>query len=101
MLQSQLQQELSVSQILRVYGKQFRQIKRRFSDEQDGRCAMGVILSYCGWNGKLSSLSETSASWRAAQRALKKVGIRKGSIIDRNDSGYSYDEIADYIERYH
>jgi hypothetical protein len=93
-----LQQEISISQVLRVYGKQFKQIKRRFSDGQDGRCAMGVILSYCGWDGKLDSLSETSASWRAAQRTLRKIRISRGSIIDRNDSGYTFDEIADYID---
>ena len=67
------QQELTVSQILRVYGKQFKQIKRRFSDEQDGRCAMGVILSYWGWDGKLNSLCEASKSSQAARQALKKA----------------------------
>jgi hypothetical protein len=43
-----LEQELTVSQILRVYGKQFRQITERYSDAQNGRCAMGVIVSYYG-----------------------------------------------------
>jgi hypothetical protein len=98
MLQTLQQQEISISQILRVYGKQFKQVKGRYSDEQDGRCAMGVILSYCGWDGKLDSLSKTSAGWHAAQRALKKAGIRRVSIIDQNDSGYSFEEIADYID---
>ena len=47
------QQVLSISEVLRTYGKQFKQIKRRFSDEHNGRCAMGVILSYYGWDGRL------------------------------------------------
>jgi hypothetical protein len=42
------QQELTVPQILRVYGKQFRQITERYSDGQNGRCALGVIMSYYG-----------------------------------------------------
>ena len=37
--------ELSVSQILLVYGKQFKQIKMRLSDELNSTCAMGFILS--------------------------------------------------------
>ena len=43
-----LRQELTVSQILRTYGKQFRQITERYSDGHDGRCALGVIMSYYG-----------------------------------------------------
>jgi hypothetical protein len=47
-----LRQELTVSQILRTYGKQFRQITERYSDGHDGRCALGVIMSYYGWTGQ-------------------------------------------------
>jgi hypothetical protein len=47
-----LKQELTVSEILRTYGKQFKQITERYSDGQNGRCALGVIMSYYGWNGK-------------------------------------------------
>lgn len=92
---------LSIPQILRVYGKQFKQIKRRFSDEQNGRCAMGVILSYYGWDGKLNSLCDESSSSLAARRALRSVGISRDCIMDQNDSGYTFEEIADYLERYY
>jgi hypothetical protein len=54
MSQLQLQQQqhqLSIPEILQVYGRQFKQIKRRLSDEQDGICAIGLILSYYGWDG--------------------------------------------------
>ena len=62
---------------------------------------MGVILSYYGWDGKLDSLSESSSSSWAAQQALRSIGISRSCIIDRNDSGYTFDEIADYLEQYY
>ena len=43
---------MTVSHILHTYGKQFRQIQMRYSDGEDGRCAIGVIMSYLGGNGK-------------------------------------------------
>jgi hypothetical protein len=98
-----LTQELSISQILRVYGKQFKQIKRRFSDERNGMCAMGVILSYYGWDGKLNSLCDESSSSLAARQALRSIGISRGCIMQQhqNDSGSMFEEIADYLERYY
>jgi hypothetical protein len=50
--QQVLKQELTISQILRTYGKQFKQIAQQYSDGHNGRCALGVIMSYYGWNGK-------------------------------------------------
>ena len=46
------EQQLTISQILREHGKQFRQIQKRYSDGHSGRCAIGVIMSYFGWSGK-------------------------------------------------
>ena len=43
--------ELTVSQILREYGKQFTQITDQYSDGHNGRCAIGVMMSYFGWDG--------------------------------------------------
>jgi hypothetical protein len=94
-------QELSISQILRIHGKQFKQIQRDFSDERNGRCAMGVILSYYGWDGKLNSLSHASPTSQTARRAMTRIGISGSWIMKQNDSGYTFDEIADYIERYY
>jgi hypothetical protein len=45
-------QGLTVSQILRVYGKQFTQITGWYTDGRNGRCAGGVLMSYYGWNGR-------------------------------------------------
>ena len=92
-----LRQELTVSQILRVYGKQFTQITEKYSDGRNGRCAIGIIMSYYGWNGK----DDTQASGKllGALIALGHAGIDKKLLIDLNDSGFTFDEIADYLER--
>ena len=41
----QYKQQLTISQILRVYGKQFRQISEMYSDGRNGRCVVGVIMT--------------------------------------------------------
>jgi hypothetical protein len=91
-----LRQELTVSQILRTYGKQFTQITERYSDGNNGRCAMGVIMSYFGWNGK----DDIRASRRllSAFIALTHTGGSKDLVVQLNDSGMSFDEIADYLD---
>lgn len=95
--QQVLKQKLTVSQILRTYGKQFTQIIERYSDGRNGRCAIGVIMSYYGWNGK----DDTQASGKLLGTliALGHAGIDKHLLIHLNDSGFTFDEIADYVER--
>ena len=67
--QQQIQtQELSVSQILRVYGKQFTQITEQYSDGRNGRCAIGVLMSYFGWDGRDDS--RASRNFLSAFNAL-------------------------------
>ena len=96
--QELLIQELTISQILRTYGKQFRQITERYSDGHDGRCAMGVILSYFGWDGKANS--DLTRSVKAALPTIAKNGLHDDiSIIELNDEGWSFDEIANYLDR--
>src|ERR671911_233714 len=94
--QQLLKQELTFSQILRTYGKQFKQIQMQYSDGRNGRCVMGVIMSYFGWNDK----DDSSAARKllAALIALRHERIDKGLLIDLNDSGYTFDEIADYLD---
>ena len=91
-----LRQELTVSQILRTYGKQFTQITERYSDGNNGRCVMGVIMSYFGWNGK----DDVRASRKllSAFIALTHAGVSKDLAVQLNDSGMSFDEIADYLD---
>ena len=40
--QQVLKQELTISQILCTYGKQFKQITQQYSDGHNGRCALAV-----------------------------------------------------------
>jgi hypothetical protein len=91
-----LKQELTVSQILRTYGKQFTQITERYSDGHNGRCAIGVLMSYFGWNGKDDI--RASGKLLSAFIALTHAGVSKDLVVQFNDSGMSFDEIADYID---
>jgi hypothetical protein len=95
--QQLLTKELSISQILRAYGKQFTQIREQYTDGVNGRCAMGVIMSYYGWDGKCCTNAERRLY--AALVALRRAGISKESLIELNDSGMTFEEIADYVER--
>jgi hypothetical protein len=94
--QQLLKQELTVSQILRIHGKQFRQITKRYSDGRNGRCALGVIMSYHGWNGKDDS--NASSKLLGTLIVLRQAGIDKNEIIEMNDSGFTFDEIAGYLD---
>ena len=78
MSQQQLlfKQELTISQILRTYGKQFTQTQMQYSDGKNGRCAIGVIMSYFGWDGTDEEL-----------------------LMELNDLGMTFDEIADYLDQ--
>ena len=76
-----LRQELTVSQILRTYGKQYRQITERYSD-----------------GGKDDS--QAASKSLGTSIALKYAGIDKNSLTDMNDSGMSFDEIADYLDKF-
>jgi hypothetical protein len=57
---------------------------------------MGVIMSYYGWNGKDGS--NASSKLLGALIALRKVGIDNNLLIELNDSGFSFDEIANYFD---
>ncbi|HEX2304919.1 MAG TPA: hypothetical protein VHH33_01395 [Nitrososphaeraceae archaeon] len=93
----QSNQESSISQIIRTYGKQFRQIRKQYTDGLSGRCVMGVIMSYYGWDGKCITNAERRLY--AALVALRQAGISKELLIELNDSGATFDEIADYLDR--
>jgi hypothetical protein len=88
---------MTVSQILRTHGKRFTQIQKKYSDGLNGRCAMYVIMSYYGWNGKESAFG--SSELLAALFALRHASISTNLTIDLNDSGMAFDEIADYLDR--
>jgi hypothetical protein len=92
-----IRQELTVSQILRVYGKQFTQVQMQYSDGHNGRCAMGVIMSYFGWDGRVNF--DAATNLLAVSDELIHAGIDEDLLIDMNDSGFTFDEIADYLDR--
>jgi hypothetical protein len=96
-INKQSNQESSISQIIRTYGKQFKQIRKQYTDGLEGRCVMGVIMSYYGWDGKCITNSERRLY--AALVALRQAGISKELLIELNDSGATFDEIADYLDR--
>ena len=90
-------QEASISQIIRTYGKQFKQIRKQYTDGLGGRCVMGVIMSYYGWDGKCITNAERKLY--AALVALRQAGISKELLIELNDCGATFDDIADYLDR--
>lgn len=92
----QSNQQLSIPQIIRTCGKQFRQIRKQYTDGAGGRCVMGVIMSYYGWDGKCITNAERRLY--AALTALRQAGISKELLIELNDSGATFDEIADYLD---
>jgi hypothetical protein len=90
------QEKLSITQILHTYGKQFTQIREQYSDGLNGRCAMGVIMSYYGWDGKDSPGAERKLL--ATLIALRHAGISKDLVMKLNDTGMTFDEIADFLD---
>ena len=91
------QEEASISAIIRTYGKHFTQIRKRYSDGLGGRCVMGLIMSYYGWDGKCITNAERKLY--AALVALRRAGISKELLIELNDSGATFDYIADYLDK--
>ncbi|HVD06952.1 MAG TPA: hypothetical protein VNB67_00785, partial [Nitrososphaeraceae archaeon] len=81
-ISQQSNQESSISQIIRTYGKQFTQIRKQYTDGLDGRCVMGVIMSYYGWDGKCITNAERRLY--AALVALRQAGISKELLIELN-----------------
>jgi hypothetical protein len=92
-----IKQDLTVPQILREYGKRFTQVHGRYSNGLNGRCALGVIMSYYGWNGKDDS--QAASKLLGTLIALRCAGVDKNLLIEMNDSGYSFNEIANYLDR--
>ena len=96
-ISNESKQEASISQIIRTYGKQFKQIRKQYTDGLSGRCVMGVIMSYYGWDGKCITNAERRLY--AALVALRRAGISKELLIELNVSGATFDDIADYLDK--
>ena len=90
-------EEASISQIIRTYGKNFTQVRKQYTDGLGGRCVMGLIMSYYGWDGKCITNAERKLY--AALVALRRAGISQELLIELNDSGATFDDIADYLDK--
>ena len=97
LISEESKKEESISQIIRTYGKHFNQIRKRYTDGLGGRCVMGLIMSYYGWDGKCITNAERKLY--AALVALQRAGISKELLIELNDSGATFDDIADYLDK--
>jgi hypothetical protein len=67
-----------------------------YSDGSNGRCAVSVLVSYFGWNGR-DDYNAISGLFTALAE-LKHAGIDEDLLINLNNSGYSFDEIANYLD---
>ena len=54
-------------------------------------------MSYLGWNGK--DEPDPAQILLASFDHMKQADIDEGLLMDLNDSGYTFDEIADYLDR--
>ena len=54
-------------------------------------------MSYYGWNGRDDS--QAASKLLGTLIALRSVGIDNNSLIEMNDTDFSFDEIADYLDR--
>jgi hypothetical protein len=97
------------SQILRIHGKQFKQIKGSYTDNANGRCAMGVIADYLGWKDqkrhKLGNNTVVMFDDNIVEKMTKLYDTTKLdeplplSIVKMNDfRNKTFDEIADWLE---
>src|SRR2546426_8028671 len=81
-------------QLIRMskYGKIFGD----FADGNNGRCAVGAIVSELGWDG-----SNFDKPWSDVMGSIQLHAIHLGvNIVNDNDNnGLSWEEIADKLEK--
>jgi hypothetical protein len=91
----QILQERKLSEIVRNIP--YRQIKNALGDLMDGRCVIGGIMCYCGWDGK-DYWSNNALEIQT--RVLDMVGGTEmwQVLVDKNNSGESFEMMADWLE---
>jgi hypothetical protein len=55
-------------------------------------------MSYYGWNG--TDISQAARKLTHALMALESSGIDNSVLVEMNDSGFTFDEIANYLTRF-
>ena len=85
-----------LSQIIRSFT--FPQIQNLLADHKGGYCIMGGLYKYFGYDFAIAK--EFSTDSIPAYREIKKLcgDISLHHLIDMNNSGSTFDEIADYVE---
>ena len=58
-------------------------------------------MSYYGWNGISKYGFEVARSSLATLVALRREGVSYWAVMEMNDSGATFDEIADFLDRNH
>ncbi len=58
-------------------------------------------MSYYGWNGNSKYCFDAAKSSLAALVALRRDSVSYWAVIEMNDSGLTFDEIADFLDRNH
>jgi len=92
----QLKQEMGpvkLSQILRQ--TKVKQIQCDLSDGKGGFCALGVLANFYGWDGK----GHAGEFYLRVIKELGKGGLETWHIFNKNDSGWSFEQIADFLEQ--
>lgn len=76
-----------------------KQIKYQRSDNRDGRCAIGALMGYEGWDGR----HDTDMDRKEELRYVIKVGQALSldvytNVFAKNDAGWTFNEIADWLD---
>jgi hypothetical protein len=86
---------MSYSKLLRLFVGKYGKICGDFADRNDGRCAVGAIVSELGWDG-----SNADKPWSDLMGYIQLHAIHQGvNIVEDNDNGLSWEQIADKLEK--
>jgi hypothetical protein len=91
----QLKQEMGpvkLSQILRQ--TKVKQIECSLSDKKGGFCALGALAHFYGWDGE----GPAGEFYGRVMRELHKGDLDTADVYTKNDYGWSFDRIADFLE---
>ena len=81
-------------------GQEFNSRQELKEHESTQHQKMSTLMSYYGWNGKRDSNSfDVARSLTSTLHALKNTGVQIDFIAQLNDSGSTFDEIADFLDK--
>ena len=68
-----------------------------YSDGPNGRCAIGVLMSYFSRDGRDDF--DSARALFVTLGELNHAGIEEDLLVELNDSGLTFDEIADNLDK--